>query len=78
MDKQKTTLLDAYVRKVIALGKIHLIESKQGETDSAKKSSLNLDEIDAIFVELGKFVDVTDPKVSFDVFPFEVVLLSDF
>lgn len=63
MDKQKATLLDAYVRKVIALGKINLIEAKLYEADPTKKSTVNLDDIDAIFVEVGKFIDTNDPKV---------------
>lgn len=64
MEKQKATLLDAYVRKVIALGKIHLMESKLGETDPLKKLSINLEDIDTLFLEVGKFIDTNDPKVS--------------
>lgn len=64
MEKQKATLLDAYVRKVIALGKIHLIESKLGETDPSKRPSVTLEDIDTIFLEVGKFIDTNDPKVS--------------
>lgn len=64
MDKQKATLLDAYVRKVIALGKAYLIEIKLNETDPSKKPTVNLEEIDEIFIEVGKFIDTNDPKVS--------------
>lgn len=64
MEKQKATLLDAYVRKVIALGKIHHIESKLGETDPLKKLSINLEDIDSLFLEVGKFIDTNDPKVN--------------
>lgn len=64
MEKQKATLLDAYVRKVIALGKIYLIELKLGEADPSKRPSINLEDIDTIFLEVGKFIDSNDPKVS--------------
>lgn len=64
MEKQKATLLDAYVRKVIALGKIYLIELKLRETDPSKRASVNLEDIDTIFLEVGKFIDTNDPKVS--------------
>lgn len=64
MDKQKSTLLDAYVRKVIAIGKIYLIESKQGEADATKKpSATSIEEIDSIYTEIAKFIDYNDPKV---------------
>lgn len=63
MDKQKNNLLDAYVRKTIALGKINLIESKQSEIDSPKKPTAVADDIDAIYAEVGKFTDYTDQKV---------------
>lgn len=64
MEKQKATLLDAYVRKVIALGKIYVIESTLGETDPSKRPLVNLEDIDTIFLEVGKFIDTNDPKVS--------------
>lgn len=63
MDKQKNNLLDAYVRKAIALGKINLIESKQSEIESPKKPTAVGDDIDAIFTEVGKFSDYNDQKV---------------
>lgn len=63
MDKQKNNLLDAYVRKVIALGKINTIEAKQIEADSTKKLTAVADDIDAIFTEVGKFTDYYDQKV---------------
>lgn len=63
MDKQKTNLLDAYVRKVIALGKINMIEAKQIEADPTVKVTAVADDIDAIFTEVGKFTDYYDQKV---------------
>lgn len=65
MDKQKTNLLDAYVRKVIALGKINTIEAKQSEVEPTKKVTAIADDIDAIFIEVGKFTDYYDQKVDF-------------
>lgn len=65
MDKQKTNLLDAYVRKAIALGKINMIESKQSEADPAMKPTAVVDDIDAIYTEVGKFIDYFDQKVIF-------------
>lgn len=62
MDKQKSTLLDAYVRKIIALGKLGLLEAKSTTQKDAKQVH-TADEIDAIYTEVGKFIDYTDPKV---------------
>lgn len=63
MDKQKTTLLDAYIRKAIALGKLNIVESKQTEADSTKTVTAVADDIDAIYNEVGKFIDYFDQKV---------------
>lgn len=63
MDKQKANLLDAYVRKVIALGKINIIESHQKQFDPPKKVTSVVDDIDVIFTEVGKFIDLYDQKV---------------
>lgn len=57
MEKQKSLLLDAYVRKAIALGKLGLIAEKDVKLPSTT------DEIDALYAESGKFIDPTDPKV---------------
>lgn len=61
MDKQKSTLLDAYVRKMIALGKLGLNEAQSTSQKDVKQTYT--DEIDAIYTEVGKFIDYTDPKV---------------
>lgn len=66
MDKQKTNLLDAYVRKVIALGKINIIETHQKQTDPTKKVTAVADDIDTLFTEAGKFIDQYDQKVIFN------------
>lgn len=62
MDKQKSTLLDAYVKKIIALGKLGIIEIHQNKKDA--KLPYTLDEINEIYTEVGKFSDYTDSKVS--------------
>lgn len=65
MDKQKATLLDAYVRKFIALGKIFLIETKIAGKDPTKVDMTALwGELDLIYTEIGKFIDYNDPKVN--------------
>lgn len=63
MDKQKVNLLEAYVRKVIALGKINAIESYQNELDSVKKVTSVTDDVDAIFNDACKLIDCYDQKV---------------
>lgn len=62
MDKQKSTLLDAYVRKMIAIGKLGLLEV-QSATQKELKQLYTADEIDTIYTEVGKFIDYTDTKV---------------
>lgn len=64
MDKQKSTLLEAYVRKIIAVGKLRLLEA-QTQTATQKDASqlYTAEDIDAIYTEVGKFIDYTDPKV---------------
>lgn len=62
MDKQKAILLDAYVRKIIALGKLGLIEVQSANQKDAKQWYTNED-IDVIYAEVGKFIEYSDPKV---------------
>lgn len=63
MDKQKSNLLDAYVRKAIALGKINAVEAYQHELDSAKKVTSVADDVEAIFNDAAKLTDCFDQKV---------------
>lgn len=79
MDKQKNTLLDAYVRKFIALGKLHVIAAKQTESETPRSEGADLSlelrcvgappshglgpEFDSIYTEVGKFVEYNDQKV---------------
>lgn len=61
MDKQKTTLLDAYLRKAIALGKLGLIE--KCETKKESFAVFDLNEFNDIYTDVGKFIEYTDSKV---------------
>lgn len=63
MDKQKANLLEAYVRKAIALGKINAIESYRHELDSAKKVTSVSDDVNTIFNDACKLIDCNDQKV---------------
>lgn len=60
MDKQKSTLLEAYVKKTVALSKLQLIETFQNADESTNHS---LDELNNIYTEVGKFIDYCDAKV---------------
>lgn len=60
MDKQKFTLLEAYVKKSIALSKLQLIETFQSADEGTNHS---LDELNNIYTEVGKFIDYCDAKV---------------
>jgi hypothetical protein len=62
MDKQKQTLLDAYVRKIIALSKLQIIDGKN-KVDDNEASSASLEEFDSIHTDVGKFTDYNDSKV---------------
>lgn len=62
MDKQKSTLLDAYLRKIVAIGKLGLLEA-QSAAQREVKQLYSADEVDGIYTEAGKFSDYNDPKV---------------
>jgi hypothetical protein len=68
MDKQKLTLLDAYVKKIIALSKLQIIDNKNKVDDN--ETSVSLEEFDSIYTDVGKFTDYTDTKVIFSFFFF--------
>lgn len=57
MDKQKTQLLEAYVKKAVAVGKLAMIKSLEDETTESD------DELDNLLNEIMKFTDLNDPKV---------------
>lgn len=74
MEKKKSTLVEAYVRKTIALSKIRLIEDFQSkenvEVHDLPDGSIDTNpfawaEVDNIYMEVTKFVDCWDPKVCF-------------
>ena len=57
MDKQKQQLLEALVKKAVAVGKLSLIQTQ--ETAEAS----NADELDNLMLEMTKFTDLNDAKV---------------
>lgn len=59
MEKQKQQLLEAYMKKSVAVGKLLMIQSIQQVTGEAQ----NADELDNLMVEMMKFVDFNDVKV---------------
>ncbi|XP_055686753.1 tripeptidyl-peptidase 2 [Lutzomyia longipalpis] len=56
MDKQKGTLLEAYTKKIIAMGKLHLLTITGVDLDEV------LTEADEVFTGIAKFGDVNDSK----------------
>ncbi|CAG9800674.1 unnamed protein product [Chironomus riparius] len=58
MEKQKTQLLEAYMKKAIAVGKLNMIRNLELETFAAE----NDEELDILMNEIMKFVDFNDPK----------------
>lgn len=66
VDKQRSTLLDAYVCKFIALGKLHLIAVRLNKTEAARsEETIPWTELDDLYTELGKFIEYHDSKVRF-------------
>lgn len=50
------------MRKIIALGKLGLLDAHSASQKDARQAH-TADDIDAIYTEVGKFIDYTDPKV---------------
>ncbi|XP_055608253.1 tripeptidyl-peptidase 2 isoform X1 [Uranotaenia lowii] len=66
MDKQKQQLLDASQKKLIALSKLRTIKATVEANEVVGDASLateQLEEIEQIFNDVGKFIDYTDSKV---------------
>lgn len=80
MEKQKLVLIEAYVKKFIALSKLRAIEMKSStksepgeslivgdqnmdEETRLKTLSASDDELNDIYLEIGKFIDYMDAKV---------------
>lgn len=60
MDKQKQQLLEAYLKKAVAIGKLLIIQIHQQEADVK-----GADVLDGVIMDAMKFVDFNDVKVSF-------------
>lgn len=58
MDKQRLLLMEAMVRKAVALGKLRCFESTTESTDDQLRG-----EIHTLYLDLGKFADYADLKV---------------
>lgn len=78
MDKQKSLLLDAYVKRAIAISKLSilsvLLKGKEEPIDTPpsggttitieRKQTDIVEELNSIYIDIGKFIDFTDTKVS--------------
>lgn len=62
MEKTKSTLVDAYVRRGCAL--VDMLRNAQAER-SEEATATVMREIDELFVELLKWTEITDSKVMF-------------
>ncbi|XP_059614675.1 tripeptidyl-peptidase 2 [Phlebotomus argentipes] len=56
MDKQKAVLLEAYQKKIIAMGKLHVATPTPDDLEEI------LTEVDEVFTGIAKFSDVNDAK----------------
>lgn len=70
MDKQKQTLIDAFVRKIIATTKLQILVQLNEVGGDNDLLSLEFDQsfvtdTQNLYTDLGKFVDYNDQKVSF-------------
>ena len=61
MDKQKANLLEALVKKGIAKCKLILTDNKEGQNNGP--TATQFEEIDAIYMEISKYIDCNDSKV---------------
>lgn len=62
MDNQKKNLLEALVKKGIATGKLSILDGNLKE---------HMEDFDAIYKEIIKFVDSSDSKVNFKIDKFK-------
>lgn len=69
MDRQKVALIDALSRHGSAIVRLYLIQEKGGDGDVSQNGStvVTLSDIDAIYLDLIRFVDPNDTKVSKDI-----------
>lgn len=59
MDRQKSVLIDCLCRKGIALCRLYLLVKHS----NPEEKEISLEEIESVWVNLLKFVDVNDSKV---------------
>lgn len=64
MEKQKQQILEAFVKKAVALGKLNIIQKMSQETAEGVSVG-SAEEIDDLLTEAMKYADLTDAKVSF-------------
>lgn len=64
MEKQKTQMLEAYMKKIIAMGKLIMIKNLEQEATTPEAKTDDDDDLDNILVEVMKFIDFNDPKVN--------------
>lgn len=69
MDKQKQQLLDAAQKKLIALSKLRVIKTLVDSNEVGDDSVDQLENIEQLFADIGKFIDYNDAKVSFQPLP---------
>lgn len=70
MDKQKQTLVDAFVRKIIAATKLQILVQLNEVGGDNDLLSLEFDQTfvtntQNLYTDLGKFIDYNDQKVRF-------------
>lgn len=61
MDKQRALLLEAFTRKIVAIGKLRIIDRSNAEDDEYKQLMAAMQQL---YVDVGKFADITDVRVS--------------
>lgn len=64
MDKQKQQLLDAAQKKLIALSKLRVIKAVVDSNEVGDDGVDQLENIEQLFSDIGKFIDYNDTKVS--------------
>lgn len=64
MDKQKQQLLDAAQKKLIALSKLRVIKAVVDSNEVGDDGVDQLENIEQLFSDIGKFIDYNDTKAS--------------
>lgn len=66
MDKQKQTLIDAFVRKIIAATKLQILVQMNDVIEEFGIPDFDqtfITDIQNLYTDLGKFIDLNDQKV---------------